>query len=58
VIELLAEHGKVVSEEELIAMPFRFEFSAEALRHLRDNRRGAILSGSVSGLGQRTSVVL
>jgi hypothetical protein len=30
-IELLAEHSKVVSEEELIAMPFLFEFSAEAL---------------------------
>ena len=29
-IELLAEHEKVVSEEELIAMPFRFEFAAEA----------------------------
>ena len=33
-IELLAKHGKVVTEEELIAMPFRFEFSAEALRAL------------------------
>lgn len=33
-IELLAEHGKVVSEEELIAMPFRFEFAAEALAAL------------------------
>ncbi len=30
-IELLAEHGKVGSEEDLIAMPSRFEFSAEAL---------------------------
>jgi hypothetical protein len=27
-------HGKVVSEEELIAMPFVFEFSAEALADL------------------------
>lgn len=27
-IELLARHGQVVSEEEIIAMPFRFEFSA------------------------------
>ena len=33
-IELLAKHGKVVSEEELIAMPFRFEFPAEALAAL------------------------
>ncbi len=33
-IVLLAKHGKVVSEEELIAMPFRFEFSAEALAAL------------------------
>lgn len=33
-IELLAEHGKVVSDQELIAMPFRFEFSAEALTAL------------------------
>ena len=33
-IELLAEHGKVVSEEELIAMPFQFEFPAEALAAL------------------------
>jgi hypothetical protein len=30
-IELLAEHGKVVAEEELIAMPFVFEFPAESL---------------------------
>jgi hypothetical protein len=30
-IELLAEHGKVVSEEELIAMPFVYEFPAESL---------------------------
>jgi hypothetical protein len=30
-IELLAAHGKVVSEDELIAMPFAFEFSSEAL---------------------------
>ena len=30
-IELLAEHGKVVTEEELIAMPFVFEFPAESL---------------------------
>ena len=30
-IELLAEHGKVVFEEELIAMPFLFEFSPDAL---------------------------
>jgi hypothetical protein len=29
-IELLAEHGKVVTEEELIAMPFVFEFPAES----------------------------
>jgi hypothetical protein len=35
-IELLAEHDKVVSEEELIAMPFRFEFSAEALAALEE----------------------
>jgi hypothetical protein len=35
-IELLAEHGKVVSEEELIATPFVFEFSAEALAALED----------------------
>lgn len=33
-IELLADHGKVVSEKELIAMPFLFEFSAEALASL------------------------
>ncbi len=33
-IELLAEHGPVVTEEQLIAMPFRFEFSAEALAAL------------------------
>jgi hypothetical protein len=33
-IELLAEHGTVVSEEQLIAMPFRFEFSAQALAAL------------------------
>jgi hypothetical protein len=33
-IELLAQHGKVVSEEELISMPFLFEFSAEALAAL------------------------
>ena len=31
VIELLAEHGKVVAEEELTAMPFVFEFPAESL---------------------------
>jgi hypothetical protein len=30
-IELLAEHGEVVTEEELIAMPFMFEFPAESL---------------------------
>jgi hypothetical protein len=30
-IELLAEHGKVVTEEELIAMPFAYEFPAESL---------------------------
>ena len=30
-IELLAEPGTVVSEEQLIAMPFRFESSAQAL---------------------------
>jgi hypothetical protein len=35
-IELLAEHGKVVSDEELIAMPFRFEFPAEALAALEE----------------------
>jgi hypothetical protein len=35
-IELLAEHGKVVSEEELIAMPFLFEFSAEALVYVEE----------------------
>jgi hypothetical protein len=29
-IELLADHGTIVSEEQLIAMPFRFEFSTEA----------------------------
>jgi hypothetical protein len=30
-IELLAEHGEVVTEEELIAMPFVYEFPAESL---------------------------
>jgi hypothetical protein len=30
-IELLAEHGKVVTEDELIAMPFVFEFPAGSL---------------------------
>jgi hypothetical protein len=35
-IELLAKHGEVVTEEELIAMPFRFEFSDEALAALED----------------------
>jgi hypothetical protein len=35
-IELLAEQGKVVSEEELIAMPFLFEFSAKALAALEE----------------------
>ena len=30
-IDLLAEHGKVVTEAELIAMPFEFEFPAESL---------------------------
>lgn len=35
-IELLAEHGKVVSDEELIAMPFRFEFPDEALAALEN----------------------
>lgn len=35
-IELLAEHGKVVTEEELIAMPFEFEFPAESLRRVRE----------------------
>jgi hypothetical protein len=30
-IELLAEHGKVVSEEELLELPFVFEFPAESL---------------------------
>jgi hypothetical protein len=34
-IELLAEHDTVVSEEELIAMPFVFEFSPEALTALK-----------------------
>jgi hypothetical protein len=29
-IELLADHGRVVTEEELIAMPFVFEFPAES----------------------------
>lgn len=33
-IELLAEHGTSVTDEDLIAMPFRFEFSAEALAAL------------------------
>lgn len=33
-IELLAEHDTIVSEEQLIAMPFVFEFSAEALTPL------------------------
>jgi hypothetical protein len=33
-IELLAEHGKVVSEEELIAMPFVLEFPAESVSAL------------------------
>jgi hypothetical protein len=33
-IELLAEHGKVVTEEELIATPFVFEFSAQSLSAL------------------------
>jgi hypothetical protein len=35
-IELLAEHGKVVSEEELIAMPFVFEFPDESLAALEN----------------------
>jgi hypothetical protein len=35
-IEVLAEHGTVVSEDELIAMPFVFEFSAEALAALEE----------------------
>ncbi len=30
-LALLAEHGKVVTEEELIALPFMFEFPAECL---------------------------
>jgi len=34
-IELLAEHGTIVSEDQLIAMPFEFEFSAEALAALK-----------------------
>ena len=34
-IELLAEHGKVVSDQELIATPFQFEFSVEALAALQ-----------------------
>jgi hypothetical protein len=33
-IEVLAEHGAIVSAEELITTPFRFEFSAEALTAL------------------------
>jgi hypothetical protein len=33
-IELLAEHGKVVTEEELTATPFVFEFSAKSLSAL------------------------
>jgi len=35
-IELLAEHGTAVSEDQLIAMPFEFEFSAEALAALEE----------------------
>lgn len=31
-IELLAEHGKVVTEQELIGTPFVFEFPAESLK--------------------------
>ena len=34
-IELLAQHGTNVSEDQLIAMPFEFEFSAEALATLQ-----------------------
>jgi hypothetical protein len=34
-IDLLGEHGKVVSEEELVTIPFVFEFSAEALAALQ-----------------------
>lgn len=34
-IERLAEHGTVISEEQLIAMPFRFEFSEAAIAALR-----------------------
>ena len=34
-IELLVDHGKVVSEKELIDTPFVFEFSAQALSALQ-----------------------
>jgi hypothetical protein len=34
-IELLAEQGCVVTEQQLIALPFRFEFSDQALLALR-----------------------
>jgi hypothetical protein len=33
-IDLLAEHGTVVTEQELIAMPFVFEFPAESVSAL------------------------
>jgi hypothetical protein len=35
-IELLAEHGTVVTDEDLIDMPFEFEFSDEALAILSE----------------------
>jgi hypothetical protein len=35
-IELLAQHGTAVSEDQLIALPFEFEFSAEALAALEE----------------------
>ena len=35
-IELLAEHGTAVTDEQLVAMPFQYEFSAEALSALED----------------------
>ena len=38
-IELLAEHGKVAFEEELIAMPFLFEFLRRARGSEKNNRR-------------------
>jgi hypothetical protein len=35
-IDLLAEHGKIVSEQELISTSFVFEFSREALVALKE----------------------